>query len=124
MPILASFRRLKRQEFATAILLGSLVGIVSIAFAAQDKFTLKAPNGIAFAEFRGYEDWPVVAVSRTGDGIKLIAANPTMIEAYRAGTPGDGKAFPDGSRIVKIEWSQKKNPDSLFRGCAGRPENR
>jgi hypothetical protein len=83
MPIIASFRRLKSLEIATAILLGSLVTIGSIAFAAQDRFTLKAPNGIAFAEFRGYEDWRDVAVSRTEDGIKLIAANSTMIEAYK-----------------------------------------
>ncbi len=29
----------------------------SIALAAQDKYTLKVPNGLAFSEFRGYENW-------------------------------------------------------------------
>lgn len=27
--------------------------------ATQDKYTVKVPNGLAFSEFRGYEDWPV-----------------------------------------------------------------
>jgi hypothetical protein len=114
MPIIRSFRSLKSKGITTAIILGSFATIGCTALSAQDKFTLKAPNGIAFAEFRGYEDWPDVAVSRTEDGIKLIAANPTMIEAYKAGAPGDGKPFPDGSKIVKIEWFQKKNPESPF----------
>jgi len=26
-----------------------------MAIAAQDRFTLKVPNGLAFSEFRGYE---------------------------------------------------------------------
>ena len=39
------------------------------------------PNGLAFSEFRGYEDWQVVAVSQTtipqiGDLIEVILANP------------------------------------------------
>jgi hypothetical protein len=37
-----------------------------------------------------------------------------MINAYRQGTPGNGRLFPDGSKIVKIEWSPKKNPESPY----------
>src|SRR5580692_3607243 len=33
---------------------------------AQDRYTLKVPNGLAFAEFRGYEGWPVIAISHNG----------------------------------------------------------
>ena len=32
-------------------------------FAAQDKFTVKVPNGLAFSEFKGYEAWQVVSIS-------------------------------------------------------------
>lgn len=32
-----------------------------------------------------------------------------MMNAYRQGIPGNGKPFPDGSKIVKIEWAKKKN---------------
>jgi hypothetical protein len=93
-----------------------VVGIVLAAQdkPAQDKYTLKAPNGVAFSEFRGYESWQSVAVSATEDGIKAILANPEMIKAYRDGVPGNGKPFPDGSKVVKIEWKKKKNPDSPY----------
>src|SRR5262249_59193125 len=43
------------------IVLAAVLG--SIALAAQDKYTVKVPNGLAFSEFRGYEDWPVIARS-------------------------------------------------------------
>lgn len=115
MSLVPTMVRLKSgRAAATTGLLALLAGFGSIALASQDRFTLKAPSGIGFSEFRGYEDWPDVAVSRTEDGIKVIAANPAMIEAYRSGTPGNGKPFPDGSKIVKIEWSQRKNPEAPF----------
>lgn len=38
-----------------------------------------------------------------------ILANPAMIEAYRAGVPGNSKPFIDGSRIAKIHWKPKKS---------------
>src|SRR3954463_1335030 len=77
------------------------------AISAQDKYTVQVPNGLAFAEFRGYEDWLPVAVSHAGDRLKVILANPLMIDAYRAGVPGNGKPFPDGSKIAKVEWKPK-----------------
>jgi hypothetical protein len=95
----------------TAVLL-AVVG--SMALAAQDRFTLKVPNGLAFSEFRGYETWQDVAVSQTENGLKVIAANSAMINAYRQGVPGNGKPFPEGSKIVKIEWTSKKNPESPY----------
>ena len=85
-----------------------------MGLAAQDKYTLKAPNGVAFSEFRGYETWQDVAVSQTVDGIKAILGNPVMIKAYREGIPGNGKPFPEGSMIVKIEWTKKANPASPY----------
>ena len=77
---------------------------------------MQTPNGLAFSEFRGYEDWQVVAVSHTEDPavIKVEVANPVMIAAYRAGIPGNGKPFPDGSMIAKIEWNAKKSTDAPF----------
>ena len=48
------------------------------------------------------------------DGIKTILGNPVMINAYKEGIPGNGKPFPEGSMIVKIEWSKKKNPVSPY----------
>jgi hypothetical protein len=55
------------------------------AISAQDEYTLKVPDGLAFSELRGFEDWQTVAVSQSGEIIAVILANPVMIEAYRAG---------------------------------------
>jgi hypothetical protein len=85
-----------------------------IALAQQDRYTLKIPDGLAFAEFRGYENWQDVAPSATEGSIKSILANATMMNAYKQGIPGVGKSFPDGSKIVKIEWVKKKNPLSPY----------
>jgi hypothetical protein len=84
------------------------------AFSAQDKYTLRVPNGLAFSDFRGYENWQVVAVSQTEELLKVMVANPMMIDAYRAGVPGNGKPFPDGSKIAKIEWKPKKSTEAPF----------
>jgi hypothetical protein len=84
------------------------------AMAEDGRYTLQAPNGVAFSDIRGYETWPAVNVSQVEDGLKVIVANPTMIEAYQAGVPGNGEPFPDGSKIVKIEWSQKEDPESPY----------
>jgi hypothetical protein len=88
--------------------------VATVIFAAQDRFTLKSPNGIAFSEFRGYDAWESVAPSQTDNGIKVILANPVMIGAYRKGIPDNGEAFPDGSVVTKIEWSKKANPESPY----------
>src|SRR5262249_29564768 len=75
---------------------------------AQDKYAVKVPNGLAFSEFRGYEDWPVIAISGNGGKIAVIVGNPAMIDAFRAGVPSNGKPFPDGARMAKIHWTPKK----------------
>jgi hypothetical protein len=78
------------------------------ALSAQTKYTLKVPGGLAFSEFRGYEGWQVVSVSQDGPLIAAILANPVMIQAYQKGIPGNGKPFPDGSKMAKIHWNPKK----------------
>jgi Cytochrome P460 len=102
------------KTFSRAVLGIALTVLSGTAFSAQDKYTLQVPNGLAFSDFRGYENWQVVAVSQTEDLLKVMVANPTMMEAYRSGVPGNGKAFPDGSKIAKIEWKPKKNTEAPF----------
>jgi Cytochrome P460 len=89
-----------------------LVGLMGKAISAQEKYTVIVPNGLAFAEFRGYEQWRAVAASQTKETIEVILANPAMIEAYQSGIPGNGKAFPDGSKIAKIHWKLKQSTES------------
>jgi hypothetical protein len=31
------------------------------------------------------------------------------MDAVRAGVPGNGKPFPDGSKLAKVEWQPKKS---------------
>ena len=110
-----SFLRSRGFRVLSAAALGiSLAVLGGRAFSAQDKYTLRVPNGLAFSDFRGYENWQVVAVSQTEDLLKVMVANPAMIDAYRAGVPGNGKPFPDGSKIAKIEWKPKKSTEAPF----------
>jgi hypothetical protein len=78
------------------------------AMSAQDRYTLKVPGGLAFSEFKGYEGWQTISISHAGL-LAVILGNPAMIEAYKAGSPGNGKPFPDGAKMAKIHWNPKKN---------------
>jgi hypothetical protein len=80
----------------------------------QDKYSLKVPEGLALAEFKGYDAWETIAVSETEGSVKTILGNPTMIAAYKQGIPENGKPFPEGSKTAKIEWVKKKNPESPY----------
>jgi len=97
---------------ATAVL--AALGAAVYAQEKFDKYSLKSPSGIAFADFRGYEDWAVVSSARTDEVLKVIVANPTMIKAYKAGVPGNGQPFPEGSKIAKLQWSFKKSSEAPF----------
>ena len=115
---------MKNKRIAvSAAITGMLAVIGGWGIAAQDKqdkYTLKVPGGLAFSEFKGYEVWQAVSPSQTDaqNVIRLILANPTMIEAYKKGVPGNGQPFPNGSKIAKIEWRLKKLTDPPFSASA------
>jgi hypothetical protein len=86
-----------------------LVGIIAVTLAVlgsrggsaqdkQDKYTLKIPGGLAFSEFKGYEDWQAVGPSQTDAAhvIRLIVANPVMIAAYKGGCSRQWQAVSRG----------------------------
>jgi hypothetical protein len=100
---------MKNKRIPTKLIALALLTVsVAIALAAQDRYTLKVPNGLAFSEFRGYESWQVVSISQDGPLMAAILANPVMIKAYVAGVPGNGKPFPDGAKMAKVHWNPKK----------------
>ena len=68
---------------------------------------MQVPDGLAFSEFKGYEDWPVIAISENGDKIAVILGNPVMIDAFKEGVPDNGRPFPDGAKMAKIHWIPK-----------------
>src|ERR1700733_12698559 len=111
MSNIGTVKGLKSKKILAIVISAMLPVIVgSLALAAQDKYTVKVPNGLPFSDFRGYEDWQRVTVSQieTSNLLRAILANPVTIKAYRAGIPDNGKPFPNGSKIAKLERTQKK----------------
>ncbi len=86
----------------------------------QQKYSLISPGGIAFSDFRGYEDWPVASSARQDDILKVIVANPKMIAAYKSGVPGNGQPFPRGlhDREAPVE-AEEEHGSPIRCGCAG-----
>src|SRR5438132_11121935 len=107
----------KRVPAVVIVVVSLAVSVLAVlgsrATSAQDtgqaKYTVRVPNGLAFSEFRGYEGWQTVSISRNEKLMAVILANPVMINAYQSGIPGNGKPFPDGSKMAKIHWNPKKN---------------
>ncbi len=97
---------------ATALAVLAVLAVTALY--AQDKYALKSPSGIAFSDFKGYEDWSVVSCARTDEVLKVIVANQTMIKAYKAGIPGNGQPFPDGAMVAKLQWKPKKSTEAQF----------
>jgi len=96
-----------KMLLAISLIAGSLTAIGGWAASAGDKYALKVPGGLAFSEFRGYEDWATVSISENEGKIAVIVGNPVLIDAFRAGIPANGKPFPDGAKMAKIHWTPK-----------------
>ena len=106
--------RMRLWNMAIVVAPLAALGLAGAAQETFDKYSLKSPSGIAFADFKGYEDWALVSSARTDKEMKVIVANPTMIKAFKAGVPGNGQTFPDGSKIAKLQWKFKKSKDAPF----------
>ncbi len=110
------------ERFARLTVVATAVAVLAVLGAAvlfaqgqnEEKYSLKSPSGIAFSDFRGYEDWADVSSARTDEILKVIVANPKMIKAYKSGIPVNGQPFPDGSMIVKLQWKHKKSTEAPF----------
>src|ERR1700751_562716 len=112
----------RRGVLATSAAVGIALAFVVVAgkaISAQDKYTVQVPGGLAFSEFRGYEDWQVIAISDNLGLIAVIMGNPVMIDAYKQGVPGNGQPFPDGAKMAKIHWNPKKRDVSRPADGAG-----
>jgi hypothetical protein len=111
-----AMKRKSKLTITIAAVVLAVLGAAAVYALGQDnaKYSLKSPSGIAFSDFRGYEDWSVVSSARTDEILKVIVANPAMIKAYKAGVPGNGQPFPDGSMIAKLQWKLKKSTEAPF----------
>jgi hypothetical protein len=127
IPTISAAHNQQEQKTEARTIMRRITGITIVATAAaalviplakaidvDGKYSLKSPSGVPFSDFKGYEDWAVVGPARTTEVLKIIVANPGMIKAYKAGTPGNGQSFPEGSKIVKIQWKPKKSKEAPF----------
>jgi Cytochrome P460 len=106
--------RISRSLICIAMIAAvAFVAFSGVVLAAQDRYSLQVPDGIAFSEFKGYETWQVVSVSYHPDIIDVILGNPATIAAYKEGIPANGKPFPDGAKMAKIHWNSKKYSDAF-----------
>ena len=106
------------MKLTRMLISGSVAAFLAVVFGAaisarqsHDKYTLKVPGGLAFSEFKGYENWEVISASQHGETIAVIVGNPEIISAFKSGIPGNGKPFPDGARMAKIHWNAKVMQD-------------
>jgi hypothetical protein len=95
---------------------GTLSVLVALGLAAQDKSSVKVPDGLAFSEFRGYEDWKVVAPSQTDaeNVMRVIVANPVMMKAYREGFRPMVRLFPMAPRWRRSNGNRERLRRLLF----------
>src|SRR5215471_14727214 len=98
---------MNRKSLVTIAVWIAVLG--GFAISAQDKYAAKVPGGLAMSEFRGYETWQTIGISRNDRVMAVILGNPVMIDAYRAGFPGNGKPAPDGAMMAKVHWKPKQN---------------
>ena len=101
---------MKSRNIPAIVIIVVLLAVLGgVAPAAQDRFKLKAANGVAFSEFRGYDTWQDVAVSQTDDGIKAILGDPVMISAYKGRHSWQWQACSrwrhDGED--RVDWEKK-----------------
>src|SRR4249919_3166353 len=111
---------MNRKNMLTIAIASWLAALGGLALSAQDKYDVKVPGGLAFSEFKGYEGWQAISMSRNEKVVAMILGNPVMIDAYRAGIPGNGKPVPDGAKMAKIHWIPKQNqffPDATVPGA-------
>jgi hypothetical protein len=105
---------MKRASIAALVVLAASTFVVTLTLAAQDRSTVKVPNGLSFAEFKGYDTWQTIAPSQTPEELKAILGNPVMIKALKDGIPGNGKPVPDGAMMTKIDWVKESNAASPY----------
>src|SRR4029077_18600562 len=97
-----------RNRLVTIGIVGWLT-VLGFAVSGQGKYAANVPRGLAMSEFRGYETWQAIGISRNDRVMAMILGNPVMIDAYRAGIPDNGKPVPDGPKMAKVHWRPKPN---------------
>src|SRR6476620_9415431 len=100
---------MNRMNMLTVAIVTVWLAVLGLAISAQDKYSAKVPGGLAMSEFRGYEGWQAIGISRNDRVMAMILGNPVMIQAYQAGIPANGQTIPDGAKMAKVHRRPKQN---------------
>ena len=104
---------MKRITFSAILIIAAAVALLGGgAISAQDKYTLQVPGGLAFAEFRGYEGWPVIAISENGGQIAVIVGNSVVRQRQvfpRRRQDGENPLDPEKTRDVPRSANGARN---------------
>ena len=114
-----------KPHHVASMVIASSVLAAAVTLAAQDRWSLKSPSGISFAEVKDSDSWQMVGSSMPDDEggcgtakapgcIKSIVGNPVLIKAYSEGFPANGKPVPDGAAFAKIEWAKARDRHSPY----------
>ncbi len=90
-----------KKTLAIVVAFAALGILAGIARAAQDKYTLRLPDGVAFSDFKGYEAWRLISTSKTDDRLKVILGNPNDNCRFQVWYSGERQAIPRGLQDCK-----------------------
>jgi hypothetical protein len=79
-------------------------GLAIFVQSQQDKYAVMVPGGIAFSDFKGYEDWQPAGASFTDatSVIRLMVANPVMIGHTKKVFPEMGSPSRKALRLRRL----------------------
>jgi hypothetical protein len=81
-----------------------------IALAAQDKYALQVPNGLAFSEFKEYKDWQVVATRTERCLVRFSVPYESGGERLHLHGGGPSRAQPPaGTTLPDVFWRKGKS---------------
>src|SRR5262249_52152278 len=112
-----------RQKSILTIVLAPLVLAVVAALslaAAQDKYTVEVPGGLAFSEFKGYEAWQAISISPNERVLATTLGNPAMIGLPGRVFPATARPSPTGPRRLRSIWTPRKNSSFRMQRCRAR----
>ena len=108
---------MNKRTISIAIVTATVAAFGAVAVMAAErndaKYALTSPGGIAFADFKGYEDWATISTAKT-DVLKEIVGNPAIIKAFKAGVPGNGQPFRTAPRSRSCSGRPRRAPSATF----------
>ena len=84
----------RAQSWLMVMLAAGPAALGGLALAAQDRYTVKVPGGLAFAEFRGYENWQLVAVCAQRREARRGLWQSGDDRGFQGGVPATASPFP------------------------------